>query len=615
MLIQPPHFDRLFLHFFDIHFLEMIGYNRESAQVRTFIQNECNIATRLAILAADEVLIPAASYFESDMCFEILHHLRGLYEYNQLRLVGGGMNLDEFADEKLEQYRSNAFQFVRYSALKKRLPSHPPFLPRTESSSRDIVTGWNHIVKVGNVNRVLGGPQISLPKDLEESWEKVPNRLGKRAFIVDYVVPLLFRHSQPAPIRNRLHGVINEQYFGSYTREFNAGIVVELNYLDPRCVIPSYGTDLPYKHFAAELRRRGLLQEAVRADAQCLVGMKERPELREALSGAILRYKPRRVAVAMQSNIPVMSTLYSARIGILTALPKEFEAVCDVFNCEERVVAPGEGAGRKYAIAKVGTLPGHESIVAVAMLCGPGNNLAAIRATEMFFHCPQVRLLIMVGIAGAVPNPSNPDEHVRLGDIVVSGSSGIVQYDRGKQTPDQFVDAIPPRPPDANFLNATLDLMVRSELPWEADIDQGIRGHEERRRPKDNADILYDARSRSKIIKHPVDPQRRKGYPRVFIGGIGSANIVLKDPIRRDALRAKYGIRAVEMEASGAADAAWNRGIGYGVVRGTCDYCDTHKNDIWHEYAALIAAAYTRAIVESVIPKVQDNVVVDAFNR
>ena len=52
------------------------------------------------------------------------------------------------------------------------------------------------------------------------------------------------------------------------------------------------------------------------------------------------------------------------------------------------------------------------------------------------------------------------------------------------------------------------------------------------------------------------------------------------------------------MEGSGVADATWEAEIGYYVVRGISDYCDGHKNDIWHNYAALAAAAYTRALIE-----------------
>jgi tetratricopeptide (TPR) repeat protein len=53
------------------------------------------------------------------------------------------------------------------------------------------------------------------------------------------------------------------------------------------------------------------------------------------------------------------------------------------------------------------------------------------------------------------------------------------------------------------------------------------------------------------------------------------------------------------MESSGIADATWNHEVGYLVVRGICDYCDSNKGDEWQEYAALVAAAYMRALLES----------------
>jgi len=54
------------------------------------------------------------------------------------------------------------------------------------------------------------------------------------------------------------------------------------------------------------------------------------------------------------------------------------------------------------------------------------------------------------------------------------------------------------------------------------------------------------------------------------------------------------------MEGSGIADAAWTAGQQYFIVRGICDYCDEKKNDIWQGYAAVVAAAYTRALISSI---------------
>lgn len=39
------------------------------------------------------------------------------------------------------------------------------------------------------------------------------------------------------------------------------------------------------------------------------------------------------------------------------------------------------------------------------------------------------------------------------------------------------------------------------------------------------------------------------------------------------------------------------------VIRGICDYSDSHKNDVWHKYAALAAAAYTRELLHIVKPR------------
>jgi hypothetical protein len=37
------------------------------------------------------------------------------------------------------------------------------------------------------------------------------------------------------------------------------------------------------------------------------------------------------------------------------------------------------------------------------------------------------------------------------------------------------------------------------------------------------------------------------------------------------------------------------------VIRGVCDYADSHKNDVWHGYAAATAAAYAKEFL-SIIP-------------
>ncbi|KAI2826232.1 hypothetical protein CBS133816_7636 [Aspergillus niger] len=46
------------------------------------------------------------------------------------------------------------------------------------------------------------------------------------------------------------------------------------------------------------------------------------------------------------------------------------------------------------------------------------------------------------------------------------------------------------------------------------------------------------------------------------------------------------------------------------VIRGICDYADSHKNDVWHEYAAAAAAAVAKEIlrfIEPIIPRIEDD--------
>jgi nucleoside phosphorylase len=120
------------------------------------------------------------------------------------------------------------------------------------------------------------------------------------------------------------------------------------------------------------------------------------------------------------------------------------------------------------------------------------------------------------------------------------------------------------------------------------------------KRPPNKSDILVSTIDLSKIIGHPRDSKRRRGQPRIFIGSIASANKLLKNSHERDELRDRFKVKAIEMESSGIADATWIQEKSYLVIRGICDYCDANKNDDWQTYAAVVAAAYMRALIESI---------------
>jgi nucleoside phosphorylase len=206
----------------------------------------------------------------------------------------------------------------------------------------------------------------------------------------------------------------------------------------------------------------------------------------------------------------------------------------------------------------------------------------------------------MVGIAGAVPNPNSEETHVRLGDIVVSGEFGVIKYDFVKQTNSRFIPRHPPRAPGAPLLEAARRLEARAlagDRPWAVLIERA-KHLPSSSRPDEATDMLADSETDGAFVTHPPDPNRFPGRPRVFLGTIACADRLLKNATVRDSLRDQHGVRAVEMESSGIAEATWSDGAAFIVVRGTCDYCDGLKGDSWQGYAAAVAAAYARALLE-----------------
>lgn len=313
-------------------------------------------------------------------------------------------------------------------------------------------------------------------------------------------------------------------------------------------------------------------------------------------------------------------------VGILTALPHEFETVCTVLQCGEDAVAMRDGGDKVYRLGEVSGKPGKWGyVVAVATLNDMGNVSAATRVANMLNDCKYLQALIVCGVAGAVPSPTSPADHVRIGDIVVS-VDGVIQYDFGKQYANGFVINGSPYRPSYTLIAAVKSLQGKvalGERPWEKYIETCLASLPSHfRRPAAETDLLCEAnwsdlksfvtnvkgwmRQHLKSnpdyppIQHPTDPDRKIGQPRIFYGLIASASVVQKDPGLRDRLRKKYNVKAVEMEAAGAAHACYARNVGYLAVRGTCDYCNPDKNKIWQPYAVLAAAAYTRSLLEEI---------------
>ncbi|KAF1991001.1 purine and uridine phosphorylase [Aulographum hederae CBS 113979] len=267
-----------------------------------------------------------------------------------------------------------------------------------------------------------------------------------------------------------------------------------------------------------------------------------------------------------------------------------------------------------HNVYNLGMIAGHN--VVIAALHQPGNNPAATVVTQMRMTFPNLRFGLLVGIGGGVPVKTD-NGMIRLGDIVVSKPSGehsgAVQYDHGKAKNGQFERIGALAPPPAVLLNAAQDLAVKRarsrQDPLEDNIkriDTSIRGLRRYRHPGVAKDYLFKPHySHLELgqscdecgcdplqrIQRPTNDEDDEPCIVVHRGTIASGELVVKNAGRRDELANEYGLLCFEMEAAGVlADFPCI------VIRGISDYCDTHKNDQWHGYAAAVAAAYAREL-------------------
>ena len=206
------------------------------------------------------------------------------------------------------------------------------------------------------------------------------------------------------------------------------------------------------------------------------------------------------------------STLVAPTIGILTALDHEFVAMKGMLDQPRDYDVPG--ADIRYVLGQVPASNGgaHQIVLALGDM---GESLAAIHGAQMLGRFPTLKSVLMVGIAGGVPNPTKPDEHVRLGDVVVSDRYGVVQYDYARQTAAGVKVRSAPCPPSSKLLQYVRFLNVgamEGRYPWEGRIQEGLKklGWA---RPADSSDVLGQSTDPREQVQHPDDPKQHPVSP------------------------------------------------------------------------------------------------------
>jgi len=275
---------RLFLHYFDPHFLDEVSRGRNLRQAA----NEAVLATRLAVLAAEVVFVPAASYIESALCAATVDAYRPLFDVGQIVLVGGEANIVDFAATKLLQYERDGPRFRKYEAISATTADTPPFRSRIRSATQDIVAGWH--ARSANLSGLVTGVPLADVPGLEDRWVAVPVRLEGRAFTPEYAMAALFEPHQAnlgeMIVARRAGSQINRDYIRSYTMELDAGVVTELNYLHSTETGTS-AVDLPFRSLVRTFRQHGVLDLVRGAPPELLVQLRGNPQVSAAMAHSL----------------------------------------------------------------------------------------------------------------------------------------------------------------------------------------------------------------------------------------------------------------------------------------------------------------------------------------
>ncbi|KAK1237373.1 hypothetical protein MKX08_002998 [Trichoderma sp. CBMAI-0020] len=315
-----------------------------------------------------------------------------------------------------------------------------------------------------------------------------------------------------------------------------------------------------------------------------------------------------------------MSNPHDYTVGWICAIPTEYvaaQAFLDEKHKGPDYLSPNDN--NDYTLGKIGR---HNIAIAVLPNGEYGLSSAACVARDMLHSFPNIRIGLMVGISGGAPSSKHD---IRLGDIVVgvsnNGKNGVVQYDFGKAIQGQEFQ-------ETGFLNQPPTLLRTAvsglRAQYETDGNQiketvnsalakKPRLRKKYKRPEAITDRLY----RSQVV-HPLnsetdcavvcgdDPssliERRErdeddDDPMIHYGLIASANTLMKDASVRDELIARKGVLCFEMEAAGLINH-----FPCLIIRGVCDYSDSHKNKEWQGYAAMTAAAYAKDLLLRIAP-------------
>ena len=298
-------------------------------------------------------------------------------------------------------------------------------------------------------------------------------------------------------------------------------------------------------------------------------------------------------------------------VGWITALPVEYAAAKALLDEEHEAPPRVAGDPNLYVLGRIGQ---HNVVITCLPAGSIGNDAAATVAANLSTRFPSARIGLMVGVGGGVPNEAD----IRLGDVVIShpedGNPGVVQYDFGKAEADgKYRRTRHLEKPPALLLHA-LNEVRSNRILGTSTFEKYLTTLEQNpefARAAAGSDRIFESTynhfggpscaecDAKELVKR--DDRSPHKMVEFHYGTIASGNTVVKDAAHRNRICQDLdcGILCFEMEAAGLMN-----NFPCLVIRGICDYADSHKNKQWQPYAAATAAAYAKEIL-SVIPPME----------
>ncbi|PLN81271.1 purine and uridine phosphorylase [Aspergillus taichungensis] len=319
-------------------------------------------------------------------------------------------------------------------------------------------------------------------------------------------------------------------------------------------------------------------------------------------------------------------------IGILCALPLESRAVrgifdeIDGFDNDSHFTRASTDTG-SYTAGKIGP----HSVV-LGHLPGMGLVDTANFAQRFLSSFAKLQLVLLVGVCGGSPRDDKCHE-IRLGDVIIGTraiksdlgrlyqdglqSRGGKEDTLGRQSPEirGFINKLesykhPLRETTARYLS---QLLAKPEFQMSlypgSDKDKlfnhnYLHKHYDSKvcqckHPSKSCDAARETLCNQLGCdsQHLIQRNRLQSQvlnsPALHFGTMASRDAVIKYADYREYMFRKEKAIGFDMESAGL----WEY-LPTVIVKGVCDYADSHKNNLWQDYAAASAAACTRAVLD-----------------